>query len=126
MSKQKKQTKADIQSFTVNKSQIGRKPKDNIVLTTGSEGQGKSAFGARFAYHFDPDMYSQYAKMKAERVTQILQNREDRRNYWESLGRLLGMAYNESDAAFFALLEGFYRGRLNEMEGRRAMGGRKE
>lgn len=47
------------------------------------------------------------------------------RDQWESFGRLLGMAYAESDTAFFALLEGFYRGRLNEMEGRRALGGAK-
>lgn len=60
----------------------------------------------------------------ARNLPQVTED-NDHRDHWETLGRLVGMAYAESDTAFFALLEGFHRGRLNENQGRRAMGGPK-
>ncbi len=122
------QSADEIRSFSIDKSQIGRK-KDNIFISTGQAKTGKSdaamqyAFGNKMLHDFqfkvDNPMYEAYKKGKEERIASLT---DDRRNYWETLGRLLGMAYAESDTAFFALLEGMYRGRLNELRGTRALG----
>ncbi len=179
----------DIASFSIDKSAIGRKKDDNILLVTGKEGVGKSAWAVNMIHEFGTrglgsyrdyvkqekdshpggvvkfDMSSYYEKMKtdalqqrgaeaivkkqaedlanpatdplylsylrgkAEKITAALdQNeRESRSRFiWETLGRLLGKAYAESDTAFFAFLEGFDRGRTNEDQGRPALGRRRE
>lgn len=133
----------DIASFSIDKSQIGRKKKDDIFITTGKEGVGKSAWMMQMAHDAsrpgtyrtpffqvkdnEPggvgefDLYSAYSKMKADRIAQITAE-QDRGNYWELFGRLLGMALQSGDESFYRLLEGIHAGYRNEQHGRPALG----
>lgn len=124
--------------------------KDAHILVTGQQTQGKSAAMVDWISRMDAKpgsiqfdigsymnqkekqlqadraanpMYEAYKQGKEERLAQIT---ADRLCHWETLGRLLGKAYAESDAAFFRLLEGMYRGKLNEQAGRDALGRRRE
>lgn len=144
------QSKEEIQAFSIDKSQIGRKQPFGTTFAYGQSNQGKSAammnlverMGATpESIQFDIGSYmnekekelakrqGDYRLYESRIVTAAkakLAEEESHRDHWETLGRLVGMAYTDSDTAFFALLEGFHRGRLNENQGRRAMGGPKQ
>ncbi len=130
---------------------LGKAKQKNVEMTIGAARQGKSTANVQSMYEFwksyDPPkadgLWENYQKKKAEHLAEAAVTKPelkmylrsnqlpqlpkpDNRNLWETFGRLLGMAYASGDADFFALLEGFHRGRLNELEGRRALGGPKK
>lgn len=112
-----------------------RRERDNTILFTGPSKSGKTAYmldkvlkasndfekSVKFDLPIPKEnlLWDEYAKKKAEYIAKVTASRRDE---WESLGRLLGKAYTESDESFFALLEGFHRGKTNEDQGRPALG----
>ncbi len=97
--------------------------KDNHIFITGDHQKGKSQYAFNFRLNpsdFKSD-FKQYEEMKISALEKKYQDQHG--HHWETLGRLLGMAYSDGDEAFFALLEGLNTGRRNQSEGRRSLVG---
>ena len=106
-------------------------PESDVFVFRGPSGGGKTGFwmkefaenarepsgGPNFTFKMaNGDLWKQYRTYKDQSKADV-----DRNTYWQTFGRLLGAAYADGDDAFFAMLEGFYRGQMNRRKRRNAM-----